>query len=72
MTYEQRKQERQALIEPLLAQDWNVLKAHISYIRASTLNALEIVYGTSPTDDITAPCFTRYAHLKVFETLVFK
>ena len=24
MTYEQRKQERQALIEHLLAQDWNV------------------------------------------------
>ena len=24
MTYEQRKQERQALIDPLLAQDWNV------------------------------------------------
>ena len=38
----------------------------------ATLNALEIVYGTCPTYDITASCFTRYAHLKVFEPLVLK
>ena len=46
MTYEQRKQERQALIEHLLAQDWNVFGT-LKFVNGRTI-------GRSSADKLLA------------------
>jgi hypothetical protein len=48
MTYEQRKQERQALIDHLLAQDWDVFGT-LKFVNGRTIGAVALINSCAAT-----------------------
>ena len=55
MTYEQRKQERQALIDHLLAQDWNVFGT-LKFVNGRTIGVAALINSCAATGTALIVC----------------